>query len=57
MISGSAHKITDIIGGNILTGIANAGCVRETNLIEITPLDTNHSPDRFHLLHPRNHAQ
>lgn len=27
MISGSAHKITNIIGGNILTGIANAGCV------------------------------
>jgi hypothetical protein len=27
VVSGSAHKITDIIGGNILTGIANAGCV------------------------------
>ena len=29
MISGSAHKITDVIGGNILTGVANAGCVSD----------------------------
>jgi hypothetical protein len=27
VVSGSAHEITHIIGGNILTGIANAGCV------------------------------
>lgn len=27
-ISGSAQKTTVVIGGNILTGLANAGCVR-----------------------------
>lgn len=27
IISGSAHKITTIIAGNVLCGIANAGCV------------------------------
>lgn len=27
-VSGSAQKTTTIIGGNILTGLANAGCVR-----------------------------
>ncbi|KAJ5543828.1 MFS general substrate transporter [Penicillium frequentans] len=38
MISGSAHKITDIICGNILTGIANAGCIVSISCIqEIMP--------------------
>ncbi|KAJ5371380.1 MFS general substrate transporter [Penicillium cataractarum] len=38
MVSGSAHKITDIIGGNILTGIANAGCIVSISCIqEIMP--------------------
>ncbi|KAE9379771.1 MFS general substrate transporter [Stipitochalara longipes BDJ] len=37
-VSGSAHKITDIIGGNILTGIANAGCITSISCIqEILP--------------------
>ncbi|KAJ5453604.1 MFS general substrate transporter [Penicillium daleae] len=38
MVSGSAHKVTDIIGGNILTGIANAGCIVSISCIqEILP--------------------
>ncbi|KAH7420217.1 major facilitator superfamily permease [Cadophora sp. MPI-SDFR-AT-0126] len=38
VISGSAHKITTIIGGNILTGIANAGCIVSISCIqEIMP--------------------
>ena len=32
VISGSAHKITDVIGGNILTGVANAGCVSKSSI-------------------------
>ncbi|CZR68468.1 related to potential drug facilitator PEP5 [Phialocephala subalpina] len=38
VISGSAKEITHIIGGNILTGIANAGCIVSISCIqEIMP--------------------
>ncbi|KAF4628323.1 hypothetical protein G7Y89_g9833 [Cudoniella acicularis] len=38
VVSGSAHKITTVIGGNILTGIANAGCIVSISCIqEIMP--------------------
>lgn len=38
VISGSANQITHIIGGNILTGIANAGCIVSISCIqEIMP--------------------
>ncbi|KUJ21469.1 MFS general substrate transporter [Mollisia scopiformis] len=38
VISGSADQITHIIGGNILTGIANAGCIVSISCIqEIMP--------------------
>ncbi|KAG8412656.1 hypothetical protein J3459_013901 [Metarhizium acridum] len=37
-ISGSANRIAAIVGGNILTGIANAGCIVSISCIqEITP--------------------
>ncbi|KAF8851996.1 MFS general substrate transporter [Acephala macrosclerotiorum] len=38
VISGSANRITHIFGGNILTGIANAGCIVSISCIqEIMP--------------------
>ena len=38
VVSGSAHKITDVIAGNILTGAANAGCIVSISAIqEIMP--------------------
>ncbi|KAG8156286.1 hypothetical protein KVR01_013821 [Diaporthe batatas] len=37
-ISGSAQKTTTIIGGNVLTGLANAGCIMGTpSAQEVTP--------------------
>lgn len=60
-ISGSAHKITDVIGGNILTGIANAGCVSLASLLPSPSFLslglTRIFADRLHLVHPRNRAQ
>jgi hypothetical protein len=38
VVSGSAHEITHIIGGNILTGIANAGYVSKFSMHRQTPL-------------------
>lgn len=38
-ISGSAQTLSTIVGGNVLTGIANAGCVRVGLHIQIEKLD------------------
>jgi MFS family permease len=57
VISGSAHKITDVIGGNILTGVANAGCVCHISNSTISRELADVPPDRLDILHPRNYAQ
>ncbi|KAM0815749.1 putative Major facilitator superfamily (MFS) profile domain-containing protein [Seiridium cardinale] len=37
-VSGSSHTLRDIVGGNVLTGIANAGCIVSISCIqEIIP--------------------
>jgi hypothetical protein len=56
-VSGSAHKITDVIAGNILTGVANAGCVSRTEISGETCANKLTRLDCLHLLHPRNHPE